>query len=346
MSILASKDLPPFIKILVTSRDESDICQTFSGKPRVIEKPLHIDLDTSGDVSKYLHHRFQEMTSTMMDDEPWPTDDAFDKLEQHAGGLFIWASTVCNFIEGDGRMINHQAKLELILNKTSSDPESALDKLYSAVLEESYSPQDGVVQHDFNLILSTMVTAQSPLSSMAITQFLVYMQRKSAIKVITFVQPLGSLLSGTRDPNVQLQPLHPSFYDFLTNTKRSGPFYIDQQLHNTSMAVACLEIIIHDLNKDDPCGVGDPFYQNKDISNDVIEKVLSEAVHYACHHLKDHIDNVDSATVILANKIRTFLCEHLLHWIEALSLMNMLGIAHPSLVSLEQWLKVSSFILD
>ena len=99
------------------------------------------------------------------------------------------------------------------------------------------------------------------------------------------------------------------------------------------------------MNKDDICGVGDPFYQNKDISNDIIQKVLSEAVCYACHYLMDHIDNVDSATVILTNRIGTFLCEHLLHWIEALSLMNMMDIAHPSLVSLEQWLKVSSFLL-
>lgn len=344
---LQSKQLPPFIKILITSRDESDIRDAFCSKDHILEKQLNIDdSETTADVSKFFHHQFLDISKGVYGKKlpvPWPRPDIVMELEHRAGGLFIWAATVCKFVKGHGGLIDHQAQLELILNKTSPDPESPIDKLYSAVLDLSCNPQNYGLHHDFKLILATIATAQSPLSLTAITQFLVYMPCMSNLGAMDLVQPLGSLLSGTRDPNTPLRPLHPSFYDFLRDAKRSKHLHMDQKVHSTMMATACLEIIIHGLTKDDICGVGDPFYLNKDISDSAIKKAIPESLQYACCFLVDHIVNVTSDTDDLIKMIKTFLYEHLLYWIEALSLMKMLDVAFHSLIHLEQWLNVSSF---
>jgi hypothetical protein len=49
---------------------------------------------------------------------------------------------------------------------------------------------------------------------------------------------------------------------------------------------------------------------------------------------------------VLAEKIWTFLSKHLLHWIEAMSLMKMLDGAYQSLIHLEHWLKVGTIIYE
>lgn len=344
LSVLTSDSerLPPFIKVIITSRDEPDIRIAFTAKHHILEKMLEIhDLDTAANLSKFFLHRFQQIHDGVYGQtlpEPWPMPDAINKLEQHAGGFFIWASTVCNFIEGDGGIIDHQAQLELIIDKTSPDAESPIDKLYSVVLAHSFDSRNRAVAHDFKLVLSTMVAARTPLSSMAIAQLLDHMPCKSRLHPYLFVQPIQSLLSGTRHRNAVLRPLHPSFYNFLTVAMRSQHHYIDPKVHSAAMAAPCLDIIIQHLTKADICGVGDPFYLNRDISDLTLELAIPEALHYGCRFLVDHIVDVDSSTVSLIKKIETFLLKHLLHWIEALSLMKMLHVAHDSLLHLEQWI--------
>jgi hypothetical protein len=346
LSILASDlgRLPPFIKILITSRDEADIRGVFRASHHIVEKPLDIyDVDTVADVPRFLEHQFCGIRSrdyAMTLPEPWPAPDAMTELERRAGGLFIWASTICKFIKGDRGIVDHEAQLELILGKTSCDAESPIDKLYSAVLAHSYNPQHSAVEHDLKLVLSTLVAAQTPLSLVAIAQFLQYIPGKTKLPPIAFVQPLGSLLSGTRDQNALLRPLHPSFYEFLTVEERSHHYYIDSMAHSAAMAAASLDIIIHRLTKDDICRVGDSFYRNGDISDCTVDQSIPEALRYACRFLVDHIVNVNVNTVDLLAKIKIFLFRHLLHWIEALSLMKMLHVAHSSLLRLDRWIMV------
>lgn len=38
---------------------------------------------------------------------------------------------------------------------------------------------------------------------------------------------MGSLLSGTTEPSIPIQPLHASFHDFLTDQSHSGEFFVD-----------------------------------------------------------------------------------------------------------------------
>jgi hypothetical protein len=175
---------------------------------------------------------------------------------------------------------------------------------------------------------------------MAIAQFLDLMPRKSKLGPFTFVQPLSSLLSGTRDRDSLLQPLHPSFYDFLTDATRSQRHYINLKVQSAALAAPCLDIIILGLTQDDVCGVGDPFYRNKQIPDHIVEQAIPEALRYACRFVVDHIVDVDADTIGLGEKIRMFLFQHLLRWIEALSLMKMLHVAHHSLRRLEWWIKV------
>jgi hypothetical protein len=69
----------------------------------------------------------------------WPEDDRISRLSEKAGGLFIFASTACNFIRA-GK--NPEYRLSLILHTDASSvgrPETKeLDRMYTTVLQKSF----------------------------------------------------------------------------------------------------------------------------------------------------------------------------------------------------------------
>lgn len=98
-------------QILVTSRPETPIRLGFRNMPGIVycDLALHeISRNTvDRDISMFVADKFRELR----DDFPklptdWPGDQRISLLVERAGGLFIYAATVCRFIKGDDSTIS------------------------------------------------------------------------------------------------------------------------------------------------------------------------------------------------------------------------------------------------
>ena len=92
-------DLPPFIRVLVSSREEPDIKDAFQSHPAV--HSYHLDINspnTGGDITEFFRCRFAEIRTTKKNvsfPSNWPSDDVVYALRERAAGLFVWAATAC-----------------------------------------------------------------------------------------------------------------------------------------------------------------------------------------------------------------------------------------------------------
>ncbi|KAJ7166164.1 hypothetical protein C8R46DRAFT_900372, partial [Mycena filopes] len=117
---------------------------------------------------------------------------------------------------------------------------------------------------------------------------------------------------------------HPSLRDYLTNSVSCGsdsPWFIDIQGAELELTVQCLSLLRRLAATIDSF----PWDQQACMT-------LPDAVKYACLSWVYHACST-SPTVNLAEKIHTFLCEHFLHWVQALSI---LGKSRNAIVWLEQ----------
>jgi hypothetical protein len=131
-------NLPLFVRIVVVSRQETDIEDTLASHPSVHMYPLRIDSATNHeDISEFLRHRFSEIRQTARLGLEWPGNHNIGALTEIAAGLFVWASTACLYIDSHDP---DQRLNELITQQPgvdSSKPFAQLDKLYKTGLQSA-----------------------------------------------------------------------------------------------------------------------------------------------------------------------------------------------------------------
>ena len=94
--------LAPGVKLIITSRAEQDIKQAFSTIPHT---PLEIHTGDSvtgtstHDIRLYMKDEFKRIANQSETNEDWPGDEIVTDLAHRAKGVFIWATTVMEFIE-------------------------------------------------------------------------------------------------------------------------------------------------------------------------------------------------------------------------------------------------------
>ena len=325
------RDLPPFIRIIVTSRQESDIQRALTSHPAVHSYHLNIDSAASrDDISEFLQHRLNEIRTT---DEHlplgpnWPGDDKINDLTKLAAGLFIWASTACLYIDSHtpDRRLN-----ELITQQsvdTSSQPFANLDRLYKAGLQSAGRWTEPLFRSDCCSVFGAILCARIPLSCSMMDSLLPLDQ-----PCLQSISHLGCVLRWSETEAIRI--LHPSFHDYLSSRCREELWFIDLEKHNEKLAVHCLNLLDDsDIGfRENICGLTLP--------HPVENETLPEAVSYACKFWVEHICLISDATDNIGDKIYAFLCRHLLHWIEALAILKRHDITIRSLQSLLKWLSV------
>jgi hypothetical protein len=132
--------------------------------------------------------------------------------------------------------------------------------------------------------------------------------------------------------------LHPSLYDFFTN-RAENDFRIDVIEQNQTLAIRCL-LVLNSQLKFDICKIGDPSLLNEEISKTVSQH-LSGGLRYSCRSFVYHIAKVTDPNSVLISALKEFVCEHLLHWIETMSLLEAVSKAEECLRVLANWMKVS-----
>ena len=336
------QELPPCFRIILTGRSEEDILDAFRSQDNCIRRVIDVCSEANiNDLSIYLKHRLSAIAKAKHLDSSWPGAQIETDLELRASGLFIWASTACNFIE-QSRAPKKQLHL-LLSERPSQRVELPLDSLYLMALEHAHDWEDEDFVTGFQLIVGAIMVAKTPLSALALTALhgavLSELWGEDGLTAADFIRPLGCLFRGVDDPdvNVPIQALHPSFCDFLTTRDRcqNEMFYVDRLEHNSRMAALCLDLMNQNL-KYDICGLGDPSVR---ISASFLVKHVPEALIYACKFWSSHILNSGQHDPAFMVSFRQFLCEHFLHWTEVMSILGLLDFAGRSLRDLSRWLQ-------
>jgi hypothetical protein len=154
------------------------------------------------------------------------------------------------------------------------------------------------------------------------------------------VRALTAVLLIGKDNEVRI--FHESFRDFLLDPTRctSPHFAIDAEQQQCNLAVQCLTILNGAL-KQDICGIRDPSVSNSQVTDPILSvrlhETTTELTRYASRFWLSHLSqcSVPSSAIIAALLI--FTGEHLLHWLELLSLLGNLLHAARKLPDVIKW---------
>ncbi|RFU31703.1 hypothetical protein B7463_g4630, partial [Scytalidium lignicola] len=267
----------------------------------------------------------------------WPDPTYLLVLVKRAVPLFIFAKTLCRFIE-DRESGTPEEQLQKLLGDDIPGEDSKLYSTYLPILnqmlkkrtdsgvEDRSEEEKKPIIKEFREIVGTIVMLAAPLSIRSLASLIGLSEQKIAHRLSILRSVLDVPPGLNSDKPVKL--LHLSFRDFLVGprpkTQTTNPFWIDEQEAHKQIAGECLELLMKKkpLRKD-ICGVRLPGTPRERIEKQKIADSLPPEVQYAClywvFHLKSSNHMIEDEDQI---PVQQFLECHFLHWLEALSLLG------------------------
>ena len=325
-------ELAPGVKLIITSRAEQDIKQAFSTIPHT---PLEIHTGNSVtgvstcDIQLYMRAEFKRVANRREINGDWPGDKIVTDLARRAQGVFIWATTVMKFIE-DGVPMR---QLKIVLNERL--PSGNVYGLYRQILEASFLQTYSL--EIFRNVVSVVVVAQRQFTSTELGELL----ELDADEINDIRIRLRTVLD---DVDV-VRFKHQSFVDFLLSTPSSDPTACPEQFH-IEVADAhrrMFESLFRLMNKKlhfNICQIPSSFLRNKQLPLGHFLRVIGRPLAYACQFWGSHLK--DPQSMVNVDLVKTFIHEHLLSWLEVLSVYRYLPFAARYLGSLVGRLPSSS----
>ncbi|KAK4206052.1 hypothetical protein QBC37DRAFT_301575, partial [Rhypophila decipiens] len=187
----------------------------------------------------------------------WPSQDVIRTLAQMAVPLFIFAATVCRFIE-DKAWSNPGGQLKKILEYQAKTFDSELDKLdatYLPILDQltvgHTDLQRSRILAEFRDVVGPIVLLAQPLPMLSLARLL-------DIPPTTIHGKLNSLHSVLDIPSADNAPVrlfHLSFRDFLVDpVKRTkNEFWIDEAEYHKTLTERCIQLMSQCLKQDICC---------------------------------------------------------------------------------------------
>jgi len=328
--------LPPTFRILIASRDESDIRTAFS-QPNVERVLLRTDDGAATrDIEEYFRAR---LTSIAKNSElpDWPRPGVIEQLTRSAEGLFIWASTAVGFIE-DGPP---NKRLHILLNiSTQGKALTNLDALYQATLHHQFQAFLPYELESLRQILGAIVLARERLTDEVLSKLLGL--ESSYLRDI--LSRLRSLLQWSSGEPIIV--LHASFPDFLGDHGRcqDSRWYIDESAHHRDLANACFRIM-RKLLRFNICGLDTSYLRNKAIDgiNHLVDETITTDIMYGCQYWASHLRLGVTASSDVGRfpvEIRFFLEDRFLYWLEVFSLKDCFHTVPKILGVVAEWCKV------
>ncbi|KIJ51910.1 hypothetical protein M422DRAFT_244288 [Sphaerobolus stellatus SS14] len=324
--------------LFITSRPYDDIRGTLS--PISIHHILPTtSSEANEDIQKYLVYRFQHVSKKLHQrpsnsGQRWPTPHILSQLVQQAAGLFMWAKAVMDYIDA-GLGGDPMKRLEDVQKTSQLTRMQGLDGLYQTILHSIYQNLNAEEVVILQKVLWTIIMAKEPMDTFVLEELLnvskggLWWIERTLMPVLA--QPSNSYL---------LQSCHQSFTDFMLIPGRSGELCIDKEQHGLFLANTCLDVMNHKL-KLNILGLEKSIF-NEDIEN--LEKQIldsiPESLQHACLYWAEYYPGVNVNDETSMNCLMEFLQEHLLHWLEALSILTATHRAGPLLRMAERSIQV------
>jgi hypothetical protein len=273
------------------------------------------------DIRLFLEHELSAIRKERRLASDQPATQQILALVELAVPLFIYAATVCRYVGTKG------GDPEEYLNKVLQYPKAAfsqLERTYLPVLDQLLGEQEerdkeGWLQV-FRALVGSIIMLESPLSIGPLARLLQVSQKQ----VERRLDALHSVLSIPNCEHVPIRLLHLSFREFLVDPQKQGksPFWVDKKSTHNKLASCCLKLMSGQSGlRQDMCSLIGPRVLRIKIDDKTIASSLLPKLQYACRYWTSHLIQskqhiIDRATT------HQFLQKHLLHWLEAMSLMR------------------------
>lgn len=322
--------LPATIKIVVTSRDESDIRRALLGINQPIEIPVGINTSQQSfeDIFKFLHSQFVDIANEYPSLNGWPGSDVVQDLANRASGLFLWAKTVMRFItRGEPRQ-------ELALLLKQQDTASDMGSLYSQILLVAFPTPRREVIDTFQCVFGAIIFAKLPLSSLSLAELL--------SMDLSQIDYICDRLRSVIEPGNILKINHQSFVDFLLDGKACPDiFIIKQNNEERRLALGSLLLLKRSL-RFNICDLDSSHLRNAEVPNIElrVNEAVSPALNYASRYWVDHL-TFNYYETSFGDILHYFIYAQFLFWLEVMSLKKQMNSVAGILQALITWMKVS-----
>jgi hypothetical protein len=331
----------PSIKFFITSRDIPQLHEAFARLQKVSEQQkatrvpqclsyyLHNVEDSlvRADIEQYLLERRAHIRRVKDLSQTWMTDEELKTILDRAGKLFIYASTICSFLENSdpGECNSDLEKVLTSDGSAESHHYADLDRLYGQILDTAkLDRRSETIFH----ALRVVVSALNPLPAPTIAALLKF--KSSA--VYAALRRLSAVLSIPKEgDNTVILLFHTSFRDFLYTELRSGDHHLSEiELHG-DMLKLCLQTfdsVFPQVGREPVSKAG----QTADIP---------EHLEYSCTSWLVHLEQIISHQQLQDSQesaVLHFFDKHTLHWIECMALLRKLDNAVTAL----RWLELST----
>jgi hypothetical protein len=348
------KDIP-FVKVLLTSRPEPSIERMFMRKDlqgAAFTLALHRDIEKGmvrADIARYLDHELSKLRDAIPNIPVFPTENDMRVLAERADTLFIYARTVVEYVSHPvGRPDRRLAALIQAKPGQSGQQYGRLDELYSYILKEANglsSPSDSV-DCDLRSVLVALVLAQQPLTA----DGLAVMAGVDQDACHECLRRISALLDYQHDSDEPVRLMHLSSSDFLSDPRRCSAlpgYVVDVASDHLHIVERYLELMNMSLRYD-ICRIQNPSLLNTEVVDleGRLIKHVSESLQYACRfwvtHWLEHI-RIAGVQAQIPTGLEAFCAQHLLHWIEVLSLTGSLYAVQRTMLDLMSVMKVRLF---
>ena len=240
---------------------------------------------------------------------------------------------------------NHQPTKRLadivgLPQSTVQEGRSGLDKLYTEVLQVAFLDEqaDDEFYSCFKSVVGAVILVFNPLSIPALSDIL------EISDIPTTLRSLHSFLIVPTNQfgETPISVPHKSFPDFLTDPKwcTDNWFFINSPICHRDILLLCLKIMNGGLKRN-ICQLDD-FVNLKEVKDLPAQRAtyIGDALKYACQFWATHlVESVSSGSDVeeVQKAIDGFFTTCFLFWLEALSLLEKLGVGAYILKNVDQW---------
>ncbi|KAF9775827.1 hypothetical protein IL306_006042 [Fusarium sp. DS 682] len=319
------------LRVFLTSRPELPIRLAFGNMTGTFQDLILHEIPATvieHDISAFFKHELEkvllEWNSSVAESRrlplTWPGESVLRSLVERAVPLFIFAAMVCRFIAD--RNGGPRTRLNKVIEYSTWKAADKMQATYAPVLDQlliGLSPAEKKeALCEFKLIVGAIVTLENPLSATELSELLGISQDR----VDDRLDKLHSVLDVPDSPEAPIRLFHISFRDYLTDKENypDNEFSIDHKEASEKLSAGCLRVMRRHL-KTDMCNLCYPGAKRVDVGSQVIDSFLPPELQYACLYWVKHQQAVDLKSEDI-RAIMEFMKIHLLHWIEALVLIN------------------------
>jgi hypothetical protein len=303
------------------------------------------------DISTFFKHELarirDEYNGTASEDgqlpQMWPGELKLTTLVKMAVPLFIFAATVCRFIDDSARWHDPAEQLETILAFKNKVFDSKLDKIdatYRPILDQLLVGKPdhtkGSLVEEFCEIVGSIILLAQPQSAQSLAKLL----NTSPEAIHKRLSSLHSVINVPSKAEMRIRLFHKSFHDFLVDPQRrhSNPFWVDKSTTHRRLATHCIRVMNETLCTD-ICEVKWPGTLHASIDPQIISGKLPPEVQYACQYWVYHVQQAGDS-IFDNDQVHRFLLQHFLHWLEALSLVGRASESLQNITILQSLLQV------